>query len=44
LSERKSLESLSIDWKVILKCIFKEWDGAWTALFGFRIGTGGQFL
>ena len=44
MSERDNLENRGIDCRVILKCIFEEWDGAWTPMFGFRIGTGGQFL
>jgi hypothetical protein len=26
---------------IILKWVFKKWDGAWTGLSWFRIGTGG---
>jgi hypothetical protein len=29
---------------IILKSIFKEWDGAWTGLSWLRIGTGGGLL
>jgi hypothetical protein len=29
---------------IILKWIFKKWDGAWTALSWLRIGTGGGLL
>jgi hypothetical protein len=32
------------DGKIILKRIFKTWDGAWTALSWLRIGTGGGLL
>jgi hypothetical protein len=40
--ERKShLEDLVVDWMVILKLIFKKWDGgAWTGLICLRRGTG----
>jgi hypothetical protein len=29
---------------IILKWIFKKWDGAWTGLSWLRIGTGGGLL
>jgi hypothetical protein len=29
---------------IILKWIFKRWDGAWTGLSWLRIGTGGGLL
>jgi hypothetical protein len=29
---------------IILKWVFKKWDGAWTGLSWFRIGTGGGLL
>jgi hypothetical protein len=32
-------------WRIILKWIFKKWDGAaWTGLIWLRIGTGGGLL
>jgi hypothetical protein len=32
-------------WGIILKCIFKKWDGkAWTGLIWLRIGTVGGGL
>jgi hypothetical protein len=33
-----------VDGRIILKWIFKTWDGAWTGLSRFRIGRGGGLL
>jgi hypothetical protein len=33
-----------VDGRIVLKRIFKNWDGAWTGLSWLRIGTGGGLL
>jgi hypothetical protein len=44
LRERDHLKDVVVDGKIILKWIFKKWDGAWTGLIWLRIGTGGGLL
>jgi len=34
-----------VEWKIILRCIFRKWDvRAWTGSNWLRIGTGGGHL
>ena len=44
VSERDHLQDPGVDWRIILKWIFKKWDGEWTGLIWLRTGTGGGHL
>jgi hypothetical protein len=42
---RRPLERPRHRWRIILKWIFKKWDGGtWSGLIWLRIGTGGGLL
>jgi hypothetical protein len=42
--EGNHLGDPGLDGRIILKYIFKKWNGAWIGLSWLRIGTGGGFL
>jgi len=45
LVERDHLKELGVGGRIILRRIFRKWDGmAWTGLIWFRIGTVGGHL
>jgi hypothetical protein len=45
LRKRHHLEELGVDGRIVLRWIFRMWDGrAWTGLIWLRIGTGGGHL
>jgi hypothetical protein len=44
LREGGHLGDPGVDGRILLKQIFKKWDGTWTGLSWFRIGTGGGLL
>jgi hypothetical protein len=45
LTERDHLEETCVDRRIILRWIFRRWDGvAWTGSIWLRIGTGGGHL
>jgi len=44
LTERVHLEDPGIGCSIILRLIFREWDGVWTGSSWLRIGTGGGHL
>jgi hypothetical protein len=44
LRERDNLKDSGVGRRIILKRIYKQWDGAWIGLIWLRIGTGGKLL
>jgi hypothetical protein len=45
MGDRRSALRVLVDGRIILKWIYKEWDGeAWTGLIWLRIGVGGGRL
>jgi hypothetical protein len=44
LREGDHLGDPRVDGRIILKCIFKKWDGAWGGLCWLTIGRGGGLL
>jgi hypothetical protein len=42
--ERDHLGDTGVDRRLILKWIFRKWDGAWTGLIWLRLGTDGGHL
>ena len=45
LREGDHLGDQGVDGIIVLKCVFKNWDGeAWTGLIGLRFGAGNERL
>jgi hypothetical protein len=45
LREKEHLGDPGADGRIILRCIFMQWDvGVWTGLIWLRVGTGGGHL
>jgi hypothetical protein len=44
VSERGHSEDIGVDGQLILRWIFRKWDGAWTGLIWLRIGISGELF
>jgi len=45
MKERDNLEEPDLDKRILLRCLFRNWDvGAWNGLVWLGIGTGGGHL
>jgi hypothetical protein len=45
IGERDHLENVGVYWRIILKWMFKKWNGeSWTVLIWLRMGTVGRYL
>ena len=44
VGKRRETEDPDIDGRIIFRWISTKWDGIWTGLIWFRIGTGGGHL
>jgi hypothetical protein len=47
LREREHFEGPGVDGRIILRLVFRKWNGGggvWTGLIGLRVGTGGGLL
>jgi hypothetical protein len=42
--ERENFEDSGVDGRIILRQLFRNWDGAWSRLIWLRIGTSGGIL
>jgi hypothetical protein len=38
------LEDIGVEWRIILKCAFRNWNWAWAGLIRLSLGTGNRLL